>query len=221
MLDSGGGEATNIHLVNLMVSKYFRAVVFQGGADVDTAWNGFNVIHRSYFYNIGTRYRSDITPEVWSPGIFILKNSRSNKIWQNRVEDSSNRMDHTNGWFHTVYASHGAIQNSVQYNDIVNTSGDFHIRDKSDRNTFANNVITDSFYWALVTDWHSETESESLETEISGNIWHGDWYCELNQEVFHREHLTPDSSAAPTNPLDFVVRTPNQYLPAAESCVPY
>lgn len=218
-LPNGDGEATNVQLVNLRVAKYNRAIVFQGGADIETGWNGFNVVHRSDFYNIGTRYRSDIGLEVWSPSIISLKNSRSNRIWHNRFSDSSNRLDHTNGHFHTIYANRGASDNSVRFNEIVNTSGDFRTRNQSDRNVFADNVIRESFLTSLVTDWHSEVETESCETEISGNTWFGDWHCELPDEDFRRTTASPDGRCASSDLEDYTVSVPNEYLPAGPTCV--
>ncbi|MFO7531674.1 MAG: hypothetical protein R6W93_04380, partial [Candidatus Limnocylindrales bacterium] len=218
-LPISGGEATNVQLVNLRVAKYIRAIVFQGGADLETGWNGSNVVHRCDFYNIGTRYRSDISLEVWSPSIITLKNSRSNLIWHNRFSDSSNRMDHTNGHFHTIYANRGASDNSIRFNEITNTSGDFRTRNQSDRNVFADNVVRESFLTSLVTDWHSEVETESCQTEISGNTWLGDWHCELPDEAFRRTTASPDGRCASSNLPDYTDPVPNEFLPAGPACV--
>jgi hypothetical protein len=153
--------------------------------------------------------------------VMALRNSRANLIWQNVITDSSNRMDHANEWFHTVYAAHGSSDNSIQFNEIVNSSGDFHTRNQSDRNVFANNTIRESFYWALITDWASEVEADSCQTEVSGNIWLGDWYCELNPNEFRRETASPDGRCERAGLEDYVVRARNEHLPSGSSCAPY
>lgn len=220
-LQAGRGEPTNVQLVNLAVSKYFRAVVLQGGADTETQWNGYNVIHLVRFHNIGTRYRSDVTPEVWSPGIVILRNSRHNLVWDNEFVASSNRMAHTNPYFHSVYASNAASDNVFRFNRIVDTSGDFHIRDRSDRNVFAENRIVESFYSAVVTEWLSPGESESCETEISANVWRGDWYCELREVPWVREVPSSDGRCGSSGLRDYFTAEANEYTPAAARCERY
>jgi hypothetical protein len=220
VLEARASIATNVQLVNLRVAKYLRAIAFQGSEDRTDGWNGFNVIHRCGFDNIGTRFRADITPEVWSPAIVSLVNSRSNLIVGNRFAQSSNRMDHANPWFHLIYASHGASDNRIASNLIVDTSGDFHLRDGSDRNAFVDNVIEDSFDLALVTDWGSEVETESCDTEVSGNIWIGDWYCELEDTGFERTTPSPDGRCAREGLADYVVRARNEHRPAGASCTP-
>lgn len=220
-LQASRGEPTNVQLVNLAVSKYFRALVLQGGADTETQWNGYNVIHLVRFHNIGTRYRSDVTPEVWSPGIVVLRNSRHNLVWGNEFVASSNRMAHTNPYFHSVYASNGASDNVFRFNLIVDTSGDFHIRDRSDRNVFAQNRIVESFYSAVVTEWLAPGESESCETEISANVWRGDWYCQLREVPWVREVPSSDGRCASGGLRDYFTDSANEYMPAAGRCERY
>ena len=216
-LIGGRGQATNVQLVNLRVTKYLRAVVFEGGRDLDSEWNGSNMIHRCAFHNIGTRYRSDVTPEVWSPAVMALRNSRANLIWQNRITDSSNRMDHANEWFHSVYASNGLSDNSIQFNEIINTSGDFHTRNQSDRNVFANNVMRESFYWALVTDWSSEVETDFLRDRDQRQ--HLAWRLVLRGQpggLPSRDRLTRRTLCGAALE-DFVVRARNEHRPAGSS----
>jgi hypothetical protein len=219
LLQSDRGEASNVQLVNMTVSRYFRPLVLLGGGDVDRQWNGHNVAHRMHFHNIGTRYRSDVTPEVWSPGIVILRSSRFNRIVGNRFEASSNRMLHANPYFHVVYATRSS-DNEVRGNVIVDTSGDFHIRDRSDRNVFAGNRIEASAIVAIVSDWNAPGESESCETEVSANVWLGDWECQISAVDWTRETRSSDGRCGRSGLRDVVVEVPNEHLPPADRCEP-
>ena len=219
-LAGGDGRPTNVQIVNIQVTMYHRAVIFRGGSDPASGWNGWNVIHRSDFQNIGTRFRTEITPEVWSPGIIILDNSRFNRIWGNRVTGSANRLDHANPWFHTVYASHGSTDNSIRNNLIVDTSGDFHVRDGSDRNVFAGNVMVGSFYWAIVTEWSGAGETDVCETGIDANVVIGDWYCRDELKLWNRETASPDGRCGSSGVPDFETGSPNVVVPPLSSCTP-
>ena len=219
-LARGDGEPTNVQIVNIQVTTYHRAVILRGGPDPATEWNGGNVVHRSDFRNIGTRFRTDITPEVWSPAILVLHNSRSNRIWGNRVSGSANRLDHANSWFHTIYASHRSTDNVIRNNLIVDTSGDFHVRDGSDRNTFAGNVMVGSFYRAIVTEWSAADETDVCETAIDANVVIGDWYCRDELKLWTRSTTSPDGRCGSSGVPDFAAGSPNVVGPALPACVP-
>jgi len=204
-LDAFNAEPTNLVFRKIMVEGYVtRAFLFFGDREeVDSGWNGYNVIEDCIFKNIGNFHY----PDRWIVyGVITFVNSRYNRIVNCRFIDCSNynrellsaekskypdvvdelRTAAENESFASgeipslpilaIYIAHNSHHNRVEDCRFENISGDVvRFRDNSNWNIIANNLTIKSGFNAVFSSWYcvSWCTKDKPECELWENIISG------------------------------------------------
>ncbi len=149
-LRHSAGESTNLHFRYLRVENYATAINFRGNRERANGHNGSNLIHGSYFRNIG----ADSTAAV------RLVNSRNNQIINNHFVDI--RRKNKCGLLHALYIAHMSSGNQILRNRFKNNCGDpVRIRDYSNNNFISGNKFENVGVNAAYTEWFCDKDSRS------------------------------------------------------------
>lgn len=133
------GSNTNIWIHGLTVTRYARAVVFEGSRErPENGWNGGNQISDMHFVDIGSR--DGVKPAT---AVLDFVNSRENRVTGNTFDNifdsvSCNRLRIV---YLASYSSHNYVANNIVHSRC---GAPFKLRDASDDNLFVDNQVTES-----------------------------------------------------------------------------
>lgn len=156
---------TNIHIEGLIIQNYINGIFFGGSLGDLTTQNGHNVIKNNIFRNIGNKFSNQKPKAVSALG---MSHSKNNIIEGNifyRIEST-----YLPGDLHAIYLSNNASNNLVKDNYVTLCSSDpFRIRNGSNNNTFENNYLDQSGFYAFISEWYKTPADYPNNPEVQSN----------------------------------------------------
>lgn len=184
---AANGRKTNVLIHGLTVTRYARAVVFEGSRErPEDGWNGGNEISGMHFADIGSRGTT-------KPATAVLDfvNSRDNRVTSNTFDDI---YDSKNcGVLHIVYLASYSSHNYVADNIVHSRCGvPFKIRDASNDNMFVNNQVTEDTAYPVYQEDYCNSAARSGCTKHLPE-------CPSVRNVFVAGQMTARSGDAPSH----------------------
>ena len=189
---------TNIHIKNIQVENYARAIFLQGSKKDKTKKADYNVVKHCIFKNIGDKHSSSKVSyaaiSVMNSSFNVFENNQFLNIENNktmcRTKKKKKKCFHTDTLIHAFYFVYNSSFNHIKNNLFQNISGDaIKTRASSSFNTVEGNKFNN--IRRMYQDWYAHYANVVNEDIIECKSWGNTFFNNTIGNAYHMKKKAP------------------------------